>query len=533
MKISRFYSDLFLSFRPDFIGIGIRPLQEMLKQVRSDNVGLICCFLFLLSAPASHAQKEDNTWTFPDRVSMNFNDMSNIIVDTSAIGPNGGFPLINQSTISDNEGNLFCYSAGTQYSFHGLYVYDRNHNIMPHGYNLQGHPGLTSLLVSFPGSDSLIYLFHYSRDTVNTNNFRLFYSIINKNLNGGLGDVMLRDSMILYGTLANLKLAICKHGNGRDWWLFTKDYLSDVYYYFLLTPNGIINMGTQNIGSNDHRVYGKLIFSNDGTKMMSVSDLGCLNVFDFDRCSGLLSNYKDIGEHTVTEATGYYSAAFSPDGNIIYVSPFYDTKVFYQWNLNAGTITDIRNSKLLLNEYPDTGIININYAYFWHNLAPNGKIYIPMANNYWVNGNTYVSQHLDVIENPDVPGIGCNYVRQGFSLNGKRVCGNMPNMAYFALGADSGSICDTLVHIGISEISEKENIIEVFPNPSSGIFSLQLKDLSDKIISVQVEDIFGTKVLSAKTFVSTFDISNKPQGIYFVHVKTQKKKMLAAKVIKE
>src|SRR5437868_13937008 len=109
--------------------------------------------------------------------------------------------------------------------------------------------------------------------------------------------------------------------------------------------------------------------------MMDVSDSGYVDVFDFDRCTGQLSNYLDIGEHVLTEATGYYSAAFSPNGNIIYVSPFYYTKVFYQWNLDAGTITDIRNSKTLLNQYPDTGIVTSN-TYFWHNLAPDGKIYI-------------------------------------------------------------------------------------------------------------------------------------------------------------
>jgi hypothetical protein len=187
----------------------------------------------------------------------------------------------------------------------------------------------------------------------------------------------------------------------------------------------------------------------------------------------------------------------------------------------------------ILNEYPDTGIVQ-NNAYFWHNLAPDGKIYIPITNNYLSgsNGNTYVTQHLDVIEYPDSVGLACHYVRQGFSLNGRRVCGDLPNMAYFGLGADSGSVCDSL-SIGINIITSNENLMEVFPNPSSGIFSLRLKDVNDKIIEIQVEDIFGTKVLSDKNFASTLDISNEPQGIYFVHVKTQRKKMFAAKVIKE
>jgi hypothetical protein len=319
----------------------------ILKQVQHDSVRHTCFFLLLLNATASHAQKEGNIWTFPDRISINFSDTSNIVVDTSADAGSGGFfPLANNSTISDSLGNLFCYSTALNLGLHATRVYDRNHNVMPNGNNLQGNGIFSSLLLPYPGIDSLIYLFHMGRDQVNTNNFMLFFSLINKNLNGGLGDIIVRDSQLLYGTISWLKLATCKHGNGRDWWLFTKDYNADIYRYFLITPEGITNMGAQNIGSNDQRGYGKLIFSNDGTKMMNVSDSGSVSVFDFDRCSGLLSNYRGIGEHSFAQQYQYFSAAFSPNGNVIYVSTFNLVKVLYQWNLNAGTLTDIQNSKL-------------------------------------------------------------------------------------------------------------------------------------------------------------------------------------------
>lgn len=472
------------------------------------------------------AQKEGNIWTFPDRINLNFNDTSNILVDTSSDGGSGGFfPLINNSTIADSAGNLFCYSTGLNLGFTATHVYDRTHHLMPNGNNLQGNGIFASLLLPYPGIDSLIYLFHIGRDQFNTSNFMLFYSLINKNLNGGFGDVVLRDSMILYGTLSWLKLASCKHGNGRDYWLFVKDYNADIYHYFLLTPEGITNLGVQNVGFNDHRGYGKLLFSNDGTRMMNVSDSGSVSVFDFDRCTGILSNFLDIGEHTQTEATGYYSAAFSPNGNLIYVSPFYFTKVFYQWNLNAGTLTDIQNSKTLLNEYPDTGIV-ANNTYFWHNLAPDGKIYIPIMNNYLSgsNGNTYVTQHLDVIEYPDSVGLACHYVKQGFSLNSKRVCGALPNMPYYGLKEDSGSVCDSLPPVGIIEVNGSESGIEVFPNPFYNKVSFHLLQTSSEKILIKILNELGEVVFEKETHLKDqeVDLNELSKGIYFLNVMSEK-----------
>ncbi len=486
-------------------------------------------FILSMSWLSGHAQKEGNIWCFPDHSGINFNDTSNLITFSSAIGPNFGSPLQNQSTIADSSGNLFCYTSATTFAFNGLYVFDRNHNVMPNGSRLQGHPTFSSLLLPFPGIDSLICLLHFGRDSINTNYFRLLFSIINKNLNSGFGDVIIRDSLIYYGQLTSDKLAAVKHANGRDWWVFTYDYNSGSYVYFILTPNGVSHIGTQNIGSNANDLfYGKLLFSNDGTKMMGVGDIGHIDVFDFDRCSGLLSNYRDIGEHLSSEAYQYANAAFSPNGNIIYVSPFNLTKNFYQFNLNAPNITA---SKILLNTYPDTGMVQWT-TYQWHNLAPDGKIYIPITTNYQgPNTNTFFTQHLDVIEYPDSVGAACHYIRQSFDLGGHFVGGCLPNMPYYGLNAMTGSICDSLT--GLKSICETENGTEVFPNPSSGIFSLRLKEVNDKIVLVSVSNVLGNEVFRSKNIFYSIDISNKATGVYFVKVLTQKKENFSVKLIKQ
>ncbi len=474
---------------------------------------------------------------------MDFNNLTQPDTFTSAIGQvqSLGYPFANQCTLADSNGNLICYAAATEWLYNGLHVWTRNHQIMPHGYNLQGHPNYTSLLLPLPGNDSLIYLFHIGRDSINTSLHWLFYSIINKNLNGGYGDVAIRDSILYYGGLSHFKLAANKHANGRDWWVLAYDYDAGKYLRFLLTPNGVSMYGDQQIGSiNTCLYYGKIVFSTDGSKLLTTGDYGgCVDVFDFNRCTGILSNFRDIGEHLASIDSlqyAYYNCEFSPNGNLIYVSTDWQVKVIYQWNLNAGDITAIRASKTILYQYADTGLLH-NTVYFLHKLAPDGRIYIPISTDYSSpNVNTYFTHHLDVIENPNVPGIGCNYIPQGFDLGSHFVAGDMPNIPHFGLGAVAASICDSLT--GVQSLEAQSSKIEVYPNPSAGIFSLRLKDLNDKIISVRVEDVIGRESLTptlskGEGVVVSVDIGNHSAGIYFVHASTQNKKIFVVKVVKQ
>jgi hypothetical protein len=289
-------------------------------------------------------------------------------------------------------------------------------------------------------------------------------------------------------------------------------------------------MGDQNIGfNNGYLYYGKLIFSNDGTKMLAVAPDGIINLFDFDRCTGLLSNYRDIGEHINSPLYSYESAAFSPNGNVIYVSTNYNTtKNIYQWNLLD---TNIQSSKTLINHYPDTGLVQWN-TYGWHNLAPDGKIYVPVTANYQgPNQNNVTTQYLDAIDYPDSVGLACHYRRQAFYLGGHFAGSYLPNMAYFGLGPVTGSICDSL-SIGINE-NERKNGLEVYPNPSNGYFYFKLKDATDKVVSISLKNVMGREIYSAKNNSSSIDATTFPPGIYIAKVFTQKKKLFTVKVVKQ
>jgi hypothetical protein len=486
-------------------------------------------FLLLLSLfwLTTYAQKEDRIWCFPNHCGIDFNNLIQPDTFSSAIG---SAALLDQATFADSTGNLFCYAADTNFWPDNLFVWDRNHNRMQNG-NLYGHPNNASLFLTYPKHPSKIFLFHVGHP-FSTND--LYFSIIDKNLNSGYGDVETKNNLISNtGNLSQYKLAAVRHANGRDWWVLVYSPPVFTFSRYLFTPDGVSFAGSQTFDiSNTCGNYGTMVFSRDGTKMMDLGIDGCINVYDFDRCTGLLSNLRDIGEHVINNPDSmqyeYFNGAFSPNGNVIYVSAFNLTKVFYQFDLNA---PNIPASKILLNQFPDTGSLQWN-TYYNHLLAPDNKIYISRGNGYGINSDTYYTHHLDVIENPDSVGLACNYIVNGFDLGSHHLAGFLPNMAYFGLGALTGSICDSLPSL-IPNSSPKEKGVAVFPNPSEGIFDLMLKDGSDKIISLTMEDMLGKEIFSLKNFYSTIDIGNQPAGIYFVHVATQKKNVFVVKVVKQ
>lgn len=77
---------------------------------------------------------------------------------------------------------------------------------------------------------------------------------------------------------------------------------------------------------------------------------------------------------------------------------------------------------------------------------------------------------------------------------------------------------------GIDQLAKDEISFRVYPNPSSGKFSLILTDASDTEREIDILDITGNQLLS--TILQrgqnnlTIDLSESPIGIYFVRLKT-------------
>ncbi len=245
----------------------------------------------------------------------------------------------------------------------------------------------------------------------------------------GFGEVIEVNQIFLKDTLCYGKLTATKHANGRDWWLLIPKWNSAVYFTFLLTPNGLVSYGTQKIGSAPLTNAGQSVFSPDGTKYVRYNVPGSqvggyLDIFDFDRCTGLLSNPRNL--HLTTQV-GMPGAAISPNSRYLYVA---NGLWLHQYDLEA---TNLAASKVLIGTY-DGYQSPSPTPFFMLQLAPNGKIYMNSASSVDV---------LHVIHSPDLPGSACRLEQHGVQLP-TRNDWSMPNFPNYRLGPLDGSPCDTL-----------------------------------------------------------------------------------------
>ncbi|MFZ1666690.1 MAG: hypothetical protein WAU08_14885, partial [Flavobacteriales bacterium] len=231
------------------------------------------------------------------------------------------------------------------------------------------------LILPKPESYNIYYLLHGTLDNfwpVGTMNF-LYVTTIDMDLANGLGEVVSKNQVILQDTLNIGRITAVKHANGRDWWVLAHKANSNRFYRMLLGPAGLTLDGFQDIGTVRPSDNGQVCFSPDGSKfayfgvVYQVSKK--LEIFDFDRCTGLFS------DPIATEINDYAylgGVAFSPSGQFLYVSSLADV---YQYDMAA---PDLSTSMVHIAHWDSTYSPFPPYATVFDiaQLAPNGKIYI-------------------------------------------------------------------------------------------------------------------------------------------------------------
>ncbi len=413
--------------------------------------------------------------------------------------------------ITDQNGDLLFYT-------NGCYIANRQNDTMMNGSGLT--PGLFSssyqrygypipqatLIVPFDISSSKYYLFHEEIDgndpLVRPTN--LYYSIVDMSLDNGLGAVTVKRYPIIYDTLTHGQISACRHANGRDWWIIVPVSNSNKYYKFLSTPYGI-SFSTQQIGliTPYGEGNGQSVFSPDGTKYSRFTTSFGLIYFDFDRCTGNFSNYRNI-DRTLFSNEGCAGLSFSPNSRFLYLS--YCT-LLYQvdtWNVN------LNNSRQLIATY-DGFQSPFPTSFYTSKLGNDGKIYITCNNG--VN-------KLHVINYPDSMAINSDVQQHAINLpndNGSTIS----TQPFFNLGAEIGTPCDSLFNV-ISDV--KILPYKVYPNPATDFIYLDGLDFSSA--SFEIISLLGTKYAvnnklnnEQKVSISIADI---PNGIFtlLIHMKT-------------
>ena len=147
------------------------------------KICIIILQLFIIISLTS-AQNEYNTWYFGHKAGMHFNSGSPVALMDGQLNS-----LEGSAVICDDSGNILFYTNGME-------IWDRSHNIMPNGSMMLGDSSSTcaAVIVQHPGNDSLYYVFIPNKTGIGGTEFS--YSIVNINLNGGLGDVSSKNNLL-------------------------------------------------------------------------------------------------------------------------------------------------------------------------------------------------------------------------------------------------------------------------------------------------------------------------------------------------
>lgn len=275
--------------------------------------------------------------------------------------------------------------------------------------------------------------------------------------NDGQGAAVESNKEILHGCfqLAGANL----HANGRDWWVLLGGNTSDTFYRLLLTPNGIKGTWIQdipNLTRDTFEFYGSTGFSPDGSKYFINHTRIGLSIYDFDRCTGLLSNIQFLPKTTFSADLG---TAFSSNSRYLYATTENGEKI-EQYDL---TSSDIFASKQVIAVWDGTrDELNTPIKFTWMQYGPDEKIYI------W----GWDTRYMHTIEQPNRPGLECKFVQRAIQLPSKAFGANF-YYPHYRLGPLDGSSCDTL---GLNNLPHAEYRYDL--SDSTQALALQFTDVS-------------------------------------------------------
>ncbi len=421
------------------------------------------------------------------------------------------------ASMCDASGNLIFYSDGCQ-------VADADYNIMPGGDSINpgivhdvycsGYPLTAQSMMSLPSSidEDKYFLFHLKEDLIQgegavINEF--LQTTIDMTLNDGKGEVIEANKSIIEHQFASGEITAVKHSDGQSWWLIVPEYKSPHYVTWLLSADTLAMPFFQSVGDTVlGRGNGQAKFSPNGTKYARYDDKVGLQIFDFDRQTGLFSNPQQIVWDTVMP---WASLDFSGSGRYLYLSAIYDV---FQFDTEA---EDIGSSKQTVATWDGFLWENVVATNFWQcERGPDCRIYMTTTSS---------TPYLGVIMYPDRAGIECD-VRQHSVLLPALNYHTIPYHPNYRLDTEYPT-CDTSIQLVVQALpaAPPRSAVEVWPNPATSAITLQghvppqVREVSVRVYNLQGQQIGVWQVATPGDELHLdIDVSNWPSGIYTYQV---------------
>lgn len=438
--------------------------------------------------------------------------------------------LWSRAAYSDTNGDLVFTSNGWR-------LVNREGEILSYKLwdNSINHPGntvdTTSVLVPMgplflddPGNPNGVYLLYGQHEAIFLPNFTAALDLIFSYayLDEPSCSLVSQNNHLPVDTTSLGDMQACRHANGRDWWIIKPKIYENQYIIGLLDPTGFHFEEVTIPGLSAARQANTFSqFSFEGNRFVHYTTAVSRNfhVFDFDRCTGTLSNLQvfDVSDSLILGSLPFF--CLSPDGSKAYMkrpqvqNPPLRSGIL-QYDFNTGSFSHYVN-----NQSPAPI------------LAPNGK-HVIFA-NATIGSNGFPEDFfISVITNPNEAGEACNIQLNKYQVNNSQTSAMNSNYANFKLGALEGSGCDTLGLITrhVSPVAK----LKVYPNPSSEYFTVETDGLLPA--NLIVRDIHGKVVIEQTLSLVQTTIRKKwqvlPAGIYSLEVQHKQQRGMF-KVVKE
>lgn len=359
-----------------------------INKSRGKIIPLALLLIHMLSYNSASASSEEaNFWYFGSKAGLDFSKGYPVAINNSSMDAMEGV-----ASISSSAGDLLFYTDGMR-------VWNKSHRIMVNGYNLDGHQSSTQsgVIVPKPGSSNIFYIFTVD-EVGGPHGFR--YSVVDISLQNGEGEIIEKNKLLHVPSTE--KVTAVRHANNRDIWVIAHQWNTNEFHTYLISEKGIIRApklsacGIKHNG-NIKNAIGYLKASPNGNKLAhAIRDMNIVEIFDFNKATGLVANPKIIKNGDCSQP---YGIEFSPDGSKLYVTYSRPGSTIIQYNLNDDDFEDTYYT-VAENDEP-----NLNFAL---QLGPDGKIYVAK----------YRKTYLSSIGKPNKSGWRCNYTEKAVKLGG-------------------------------------------------------------------------------------------------------------------
>jgi len=426
-----------------------------------------------------------------------------------------------RAAFSDTNGNLLFASNGWRLvdSSGTVLSYKLWRDEIPHPNDT---PDTSDILVTMgplflndPGDSTKAYLFYgeydpafqYNPPSTATIPADLYFSYAYLDI--PTQSLISQENTILDIPTQNGNMQACRHGNGRDWWIIKPGINQNSFYIGLLDPNGLSmeEIIVPGIAPNKQaRTFSQFSFNGDKFVHFAVFPNRLMFSYDFDRCSGTLSNMQLHDLSDSLRAGDINAMTLSPDGS----------KVYFKKGGYPQQIQGVLQYDLITQQY---------YYVCFHatapQLTPNGKTVL-IQSSYFENSNIVFT--LSEIMNPNSFGASCNFIEHKYVTQNNATFIMPSNYANFKLGALGGSICDSLSTGIPTSLNYPSLRFKAYPNPVES--SLTIEQDIPSLLNLKITDMFGRLVWQGKTSehktVLTQEIRTFTNGIYWLEIQDLK-----------